>query len=107
MHRLYSLLGFAQKAGQLVSGEQGVEALMRRGKLFLVLLAEDSAPNTKSKFTALAKSCGVPVCLAGDKASLGQAVGKSQRAVLGVRERKFARSIAHCVQTSEIPESRQ
>ncbi len=97
MHRLYSLLGFAQKAGQLVSGEQGVEALLRRGSLFLVLLAEDSAPNTKTKFVRLAESCGVPVFLVGDKISLGMALGKSRRAIVGVRERKFALSIAQSI----------
>ncbi len=45
--KVLSLLGIAQKAGRVVSGEFSVEKAVKEGKACLVLVAKDASDNTK------------------------------------------------------------
>lgn len=47
--RWASLLGLAQRAGKVVSGEGLVVKEVQRGKAQLVLLSEDASANTEKK----------------------------------------------------------
>ncbi|NLY10320.1 MAG: hypothetical protein GX020_01300 [Firmicutes bacterium] len=92
-NKLFSMLGFAQRAGNLISGEQGVETAIRRGKVHLVLVAKDCSKNTKTKFTSLAKGYSIALREFATMNELGLAIGKSRRAVIGVMDRGFARTL--------------
>ncbi|MEM5770693.1 MAG: ribosomal L7Ae/L30e/S12e/Gadd45 family protein, partial [Bacillota bacterium] len=47
MHiQVRNLLGLAQRAGKLLSGEGTVESALRRGKVKLLIIAEDASANT-------------------------------------------------------------
>ncbi|MBQ5587422.1 MAG: ribosomal L7Ae/L30e/S12e/Gadd45 family protein, partial [Selenomonadales bacterium] len=52
---MLSLLGLAQKAGQLASGDFGAEKAIRAGKAKMILMAEDCADETKKKYRELAE----------------------------------------------------
>lgn len=93
MNKIYSYLGFAQRAGQVVSGEQAVLGGVSRRKVLLILIAKDASTNTHSKFSSLAKNHNVIYFVYGKKADLGLAIGKSPRAVLGILNRNFANVI--------------
>ena len=47
MQKIHSLLGIAMRAGKLVSGEDGTMIDLKKGKLNLVIVAEDASNNTK------------------------------------------------------------
>ena len=51
--RIYTFLGFAQKAGKLASGENTVEAKMKDKGAKLVIVAEDAPEHTKERFQRL------------------------------------------------------
>lgn len=89
-----NLLGLAQKAGSIAAGDTAADFALRRGKAALVVLATDAAESTVRAFTALASQAKVPCLTAGTKDDLGQAIGKSPRAVVVVTHREFARGIA-------------
>ncbi|NLJ75550.1 MAG: 50S ribosomal protein L7ae [Firmicutes bacterium] len=93
MNKVYSFLGFAQRAGKLVSGEQAVEGGVRRGRMFLIVIASDASDNTRTKFVSLAHNYNVKCHIYGTKDQLGLAIGKSQRAVIGIADRNFANVI--------------
>lgn len=93
MNKMYSYLGLAQRAGQVVSGEQAVLGGVMRGKVVLVLIATDASANTHSKFRSLAQNHNVKYYVYGKKDVLGHAIGKSPRAVLGVTDSNFANVI--------------
>ncbi len=93
MNKFHSLLGFAQKAGKLVSGEEAVEGAVKKGSCFLVVLAQDSSDNTKRKFGNMAKHRGVFLLVAEEKETLGRIIGKPRRAVIGVLDKGFAAQI--------------
>ena len=50
MQKIHSLLGIAMRAGKLVSGEDGTMIDLKKGKLNLVIVAEDASNNTKKLF---------------------------------------------------------
>lgn len=93
MTKLFSYLGLAQRAGKLVSGEEAVEAAIRKGKVHLLIIAEDASLNTKSKFLNMARHRRIDYEILGMKEQLGMAIGKARRAVVGVVDRGFAETI--------------
>ncbi len=94
MNRFLSLLGFAQRSGKLVSGEQGVESAVRRGGVHCLIIAEDSSNNTKRKFVAMGKTREITTYTFGQMDRLGQAIGKPRRAIIGVMDANFSQIIS-------------
>lgn len=93
MNKVFSYLGMAQRAGQVVSGEQAVLGGILRGKVHLLLISADASKNTTSKFRSLAQNHNVNYYIYGEKDVLGVAIGKSPRSVVGVMDRNFANVI--------------
>ncbi|MCA0988081.1 YlxQ family RNA-binding protein [Guptibacillus algicola] len=88
-----SLLGLAQRAGKLVSGEELVVKEIRRKHARLVLLADDASDNTKKKITDKATTYGIPVCIVAGRYELGHAIGKAQRVTIAVTDEGFAKKL--------------
>lgn len=93
MNQVYTLLGFAHKAGAAVSGETAVTLSLRRSKTQLLLVATDASENTKDRFTSLAKGRNIPHVMFGTAESLGRAIGKPRRVALAIESSHFARAI--------------
>lgn len=94
MHKKFlTMLGFAQKSGNLMSGENTVEMFIPRRKISLVIIAEDASDNTKEKFIKLSTRFSVPYIVYGDRESLSHAIGKYNRAVYGISNKKFSREL--------------
>jgi ribosomal protein L7Ae-like RNA K-turn-binding protein len=90
---LYSLLGLAQRAGQVASGETAAELALKKGKGKLALLAEDASERTRQRFLFLAKKAGVPCYWGGDRETLGAAIGKAPRSMVVVTADSFAKGM--------------
>ena len=88
--RFLHLLGLAQKAGKLSSGEEMVLASVKSGKAMLVILAGDASDNTKKLFYDKCSFYGVPVKEYGSKAELGWAIGRAERSSIAVEDKGFA-----------------
>lgn len=88
-----SLVGLAMKAGKLVSGETGVEQVIRARKAKLLLLAVDASLATKKSYYDLAKYYSVPVIEKLTKEELGKSIGKIQRAAAVITDDGFAAAI--------------
>ncbi len=93
--RIYNFLGLAQRAGQVSSGEAAADAVVKKGKAKLVLVAADAAEKTKDYFITLAEQKKIPWIECGRKTSLGAAIGKSPRSVAVITEENFARKLKH------------
>ncbi|HHV64407.1 MAG TPA: L7Ae/L30e/S12e/Gadd45 family protein [Peptococcaceae bacterium] len=90
--KLFALLGMARRAGQIAAGESQVEALLKKRKGYLLILAEDS-PGAINKFERWAKDINIPVLLVENKHELGLALGLSPRSAVLIMDRGFARAI--------------
>lgn len=88
-----AMIGLAQKAGKIVSGEFATEKAVKTGKAALVIVAGDASENTKKMFTNMCAFYEVPVYFYSDKETLGHAIGKQFRASLAVVDEGFRNTI--------------
>ncbi|SDD44902.1 L7Ae/L30e/S12e/Gadd45 family ribosomal protein [Sporomusa acidovorans] len=91
--KLMSLLGLAQKAGKIVSGEFGVQGAIKSGKAKLLIIAIDASDSTQKEYQHLAKSRNIAMFCALSKEQLGGAIGKALRAVVAVTDEGFTKPI--------------
>lgn len=92
--KIYSMLGMAQKAGKLASGAEACKSAVLNRNAKLVIMAEDTAANTRKFFEDKGCSRGIPVIFFGERALLGKHIGKAERTVLAVLDDGMARAIA-------------
>lgn len=92
LERIYSLLGLARRAGKITSGESQVEAMLKKKKGYLLILAED-APGIHKKYEKWAEDLKLPVLIIGSKKDLGIAIGLSPRSSILVMDEGFAKAI--------------
>ncbi|MCR6545894.1 L7Ae/L30e/S12e/Gadd45 family ribosomal protein [Dehalobacterium formicoaceticum] len=99
-HQVFTLLGFAQKAGKIVSGETGCTAAIKHKKALLVIFSADAAESTKTQIKFLCRQNKIECREWGSKIDLGNSIGKSPRAVLAVTEKGFASAILKILMSS-------
>jgi len=91
--KVLNLLGLAQRAGKLMSGDFLVEKMMKRQIVPLLFLASDCAANNQKKYRHLAETYKVPIREVFDKFELGNAIGKEKRVVILVNDQGFAEAL--------------
>lgn len=89
-----SLLGLAQRARKVVSGEDLVVKEIQNGRAKLVILAKDASRNTSKKIKDKCQYYRVPLRHADTRETLGHAIGKDARVVAAILEPGFAEKIA-------------
>ena len=90
--RLLSYLGFAKKAGKLVSGAGNTENALKNLKAKLVLVSDSASENTKKHFFDMATFRNVPMyILEGD--NLGSAIGKEEHKTICITDSGFANAV--------------
>lgn len=88
-----SLLGLANRARKLISGEELVIKEVRNAKAKLVILSNDASNNTEKKITDKCSYYNVPVVKVEDRNQLGHAIGKDARVVIAVLDEGFAKKL--------------
>lgn len=84
------LLGLAQRAGRVVSGEDTVLRAVRSRKAGAVILSADASARTKK---TIGDKCGfyhIPLLTVPDRKLLGKAIGRTERVVAAVTDGGFA-----------------
>ncbi|NEU29333.1 YlxQ family RNA-binding protein [bacterium LRH843] len=89
-----SLLGLAARARKLVTGEELVLKEVRRNSVCLLLLSTDAAEQTKKKVLDKCSHYNVPVRIVSDRQTLGHAIGKEERVVIGILDEGFAKKMS-------------
>ncbi|AVX20721.1 MULTISPECIES: ribosomal L7Ae/L30e/S12e/Gadd45 family protein [Carboxydocella] len=92
-NRWLGLLGLGQRSGKVVSGEAAVEAMLKKGKGELLVLAGDLNSKRINVYQHWAKSLGIKSVIAGTKTELGIALGKSPRAVVLILDAELAKAV--------------
>ena len=82
--KILNMIGLAQKAGKVASGEFSTEKAVKTGKAYTVIVADDSSDNTKKMFSNMCTYYKVPIHFFSDKESVGHAMGKEFRASLAI-----------------------
>lgn len=79
--KLSNLLGLAQRAGKVISGEELVIKSIQTGEAHLVFLANDAAHNLTKKISDKSKYYNVEVSKVFNTLELSMAVGKPRKVV--------------------------
>ncbi len=95
--KLHSFLGLASRAGKIVSGDDSTLLDIKKKKVFLVIVAEDASDNTKKLFKNKCTSKEIEYIFVSSKIELGQSIGKHYRAVIGIKDRNFAKKIKEII----------
>lgn len=91
--RVISMLGLAERAGKISSGEFAVEKAVKEGRARLVVIASDVSDNTRKMFQNMCEYYRVPLEVYSDKKTLGHGIGKEMRASLAVLDQGFADAV--------------
>ncbi|AMB98820.1 hypothetical protein AWM75_01900 [Aerococcus urinaehominis] len=86
-----NLLGLAQAAGQLVSGEGLVIQALQAGQASLVICAQDASERTKKKIKDKCSYYNVPTNFDYTSLEISQALGK-KRLIVAFTNQGFAKS---------------
>ena len=92
-NKVLGLLGLAEKAGKVRSGEFSTEKAVKSGKAGLVIVSEESSDNTKKMFRNMCTYYKVPYFEFGSKEELGHILGKQMRASLAVIDENFSNAL--------------
>lgn len=91
--KVLSMLGLAARSRNVASGGFATEEAVKRGKAYLVIIAEDASDNSKKKYGNMCEFYEVPCEIYSVKETLGHAIGKEERTCLAVTDEGFADSI--------------
>lgn len=88
-----SLLGLANRARKIISGEELAVKEIRSGRARLILLSSDASANTRKKITDKCNSYQVPCKMVENRYVLGQSIGKEARVVVAILDDGFAKKL--------------
>ena len=91
--KIISYLGFAKKAGKLLTGVNTCTFAISKGKVTLVILSEDISENSEKKIMKEIRKYKVQYVKYGNSEDLSRAVGSSGRNVFAVCDKGFAEVI--------------
>ena len=84
-----NLLGLAQRARLLVSGNFAVNEALRAGQVKMLIVTEDASERTFEEYKNIAAEKNLPLIRALNKETLGQSLGKEARTVAAVLDDGF------------------
>lgn len=91
--KIYGLIGIATKAGKITAGSEACFEAIEKRAIKLILIAEDAADRTKKQFKEKCIQFQIPVYEISSIENLSKAIGKVNKAVLGIKEKGLAQAI--------------
>lgn len=92
-NKIYGLLGISAKAGKVISGTDIVLENLTKGKIYLVIVAEDASEKTKKNIKYFCEKENVDMIVFGDIFKNSKAIGKQNRAIIAVKDQNLAEAI--------------
>lgn len=96
--KFMSVLGLAQKAGKIVSGDFAVQGAIKSGKARLLIVASDASDATKKEYQYQAGSRGIDIYYALSKEQLGYSIGKALRAAVVITDNGFVKPLIRALE---------
>lgn len=93
MDKILGMLGISAKAGKIISGTDAVIEKMKKRQVKLVLVAEDASDKTKKEMRFKCSQNNVPIIIWGNIDINSKAIGKNNKAIIGILDKGLADSI--------------
>lgn len=87
-------LGLAKRSGNLVEGYNKCEEIIKRRKVYLVILSMDVSTNTKDMFIRICKDKNIEILQHYSNTELGEAVGRPEINVLCITDRHMSEKLS-------------
>lgn len=100
-NKVYSLLGLAMRGHNVVSGEVQMLESIKKGSVWLTIVAEDASDNSRKLYTDKCSFYEVPVVIYGTKEELGRAIGKESRSAVGVCDEGLAKAVLKRIEEAD------
>ena len=95
-------MDYLQEQERFVLEQTVLKNGIKKNKVKLIIVAEDSSDRTKDKFNKLSESYNVPIIINGDIEVLSKAIGKSNKAILGIEDINLSKEIQKINNGGEI-----
>ena len=100
--KILGLIGLSARARKIAYGADSVENEIKKRKVYLIIIANDSSDRTKEKFQKLSEIYNIPIYIGGEIEELSKAIGKSNKAILGIEDINLANEIQKINNGGEI-----
>ena len=101
-NKILGLIGLATRARKICFGSDSVEEKINKNKVKLLIIAEDASQRTKDKFKKMAEQKNVPIIVKGEIEILSKAIGKSNKAVIGIEDINLSNEIQRINNGGEV-----
>lgn len=91
--KVFNYLGLAARGRLLVNGYNTCIFMAGKGKIKLIIMAEDISENSAKKMIKLATSRNIPCRTYGSKESLSHITGKTDSGIFGITDENITKAI--------------
>lgn len=100
--KILGLIGLSTRARKVCFGADSVELEIKKKKVKLIIIAEDSSQRTKEKFIKLSNEYNIPNLVIGEIDELSKAIGKQNKAIIGIEDINLSTEIQKINNGGEI-----
>ena len=93
VNKINGLLGISAKAGKIISGTDVVLEEMSKGKVKLIIVAEDTSSKTIKNIKYYCDKNNVEMIIYGNILDNSKSIGKQNKAIIGVKDKKLSEAI--------------
>ncbi len=87
-------MGLSARARKVCFGADSVEEEIKKKNVYLIIIAKDASDRTKEKFKKIGENYNIPMIIIEEKIeSLSKAIGKSNKAIIGIKDKNLANQI--------------
>ena len=90
------------KAGKIVFGTDSTMDMISRRRVKLVIIAEDSSDRTIRHFKEKCDEYNIPYYIFGNKDEISKAIGKENKAVIGIKNKNLADAIKKILDGGDV-----
>ena len=92
-NKICGLLGLATRAGQTVFGTESCNKAIEKNSVKLIIIATDASERTKMNFNNICNNKKIPILELLTIDEISKAIGKTNKAVIGVKNLNFSNEI--------------
>ncbi len=92
-NKIYGLLGLCARSGNLALGMEAVSSEIKKNKIELIIVAEDTSQKTIDNIKYLANQKNIEVIIFGNIEENSKSIGKVNKAIIGIKDKNIAKEI--------------
>lgn len=100
--KIYGLLGLCTKAGKVCFGRDACIELIEKKKVKIIIVADDASDRTKKDLQFICENNNTKIYFYGTIENLSKAIGKSNKAVIGIKDENFSKQIEKIINGGEV-----